>query len=224
VAIPTVKTGTGPTAGVTAGGRGTRSRAGNAMGRTREAALLGATQAIAKYGSRKATMGDIAMLAGIAKATLYNHFRTRDDVYAAVVAAEVDRVAGQVTAQVTAQLGRDGEGRDGLEVALATAAKLVGQHPAARRVALDEPAVLAALATIGPGPAWESARGHIAAALADTGVGSPPASVDLVLRYLVSQLLTPSPDAERLAVAALLAAALSVPAGPGQAGTEHTSS
>ena len=51
------------------------------MGRTREAALAGALAAVTKYGSRKATMGDIAMLAGIAKATLYNHFRTRDDVY-----------------------------------------------------------------------------------------------------------------------------------------------
>ena len=55
--------------------------------------MRGALAAVEKYGSRKATMGDIAMLAGIAKATLYNHFRTRDDVYLAVVASEVDRIA-----------------------------------------------------------------------------------------------------------------------------------
>ena len=44
-------------------------------------------------------MGDIAMLAGIAKATLYNHFRTRDDVYLAVVANEVDAVAAAVASE-----------------------------------------------------------------------------------------------------------------------------
>ena len=35
---------------------GTHSRAGNAMGRTRAAVLEGATRAVEKYGSRKATM------------------------------------------------------------------------------------------------------------------------------------------------------------------------
>src|ERR1700722_16178375 len=100
--------------------RGTRSRAGNAMGRTHEAALRGAVAAIEKYGSRKATMGDIAMLAGIAKATLYNHFRTRDDVYLAVAANEVDRVSAAARAKLP----------DGLDVAIAEAARLIGAHAA----------------------------------------------------------------------------------------------
>ena len=98
--------------------RGTRSRAGNAMGRTHEAALRGALAAVAKYGSRKATMGDIAMLAGIAKATLYNHFRTRDDVYLAVVAHEVDRIATAARAQLP----------DGFDAAVAEAARLIGEQ------------------------------------------------------------------------------------------------
>src|SRR4051794_988350 len=55
------------------------------MGRTRAAVLDGAGRAIEKHGSRRATMADIANLAGVAKGTLYNHFRTKDAVYAAAL-------------------------------------------------------------------------------------------------------------------------------------------
>ena len=60
--------------------RSPRSRAGNAMGRTRAAALDGARRVIAEHGLRKATMGDVAVRGGLAKATLYNHFRTKDEL------------------------------------------------------------------------------------------------------------------------------------------------
>lgn len=187
------------------------------MGRTREAALSGAVAAVAKYGSRKATMGDIAMMAGIAKATLYNHFRTRDDLYAAVVVAEIDSIAATV-------VGPSG----GLGVIVAAAAKAIGDNAAVRRVARDEPAVLAALATPGPGPGWSAARTHIARALAEAGCQSTPAAVDLVLRYLTTQLLSPSDEVERTAAAELIGAAVTarpepLPA-PALVGSADTSS
>ncbi|MDQ1484494.1 MAG: TetR/AcrR family transcriptional regulator [Actinomycetota bacterium] len=189
------------------------------MGRTREAALSGAVLAVVKYGSRKATMGDIAMLAGIAKATLYNHFRTRDDVYAAVVAAEVDAIARAATAELGAAgaagsagaagpAGPAGPAGQGFAAALAAAARLVAEHPAVRKVATDDPAALAALAAIGEGQGWTSARSHLAAALRQAGYDDSLAVVDLVLRYLVSQLLAPAADPERRAAAALLTGAL----------------
>ncbi len=178
--------------------RGTRSRAGNAMGRGHEAALRGALAAVEKYGSRKATMGDIAMLAGIAKATLYNHFRTRDDVYEAVVASEVDKVAAAARAKL----------RDGLDVAVAEAAQLIGEHAGVRKIAVDDPAALAALATPGDGPAWVAARTAIAAALSESGYADSPAAVDLVLRYLASQLLAPSTAEDRTNAATLLTSAV----------------
>ena len=52
------------------------------MGRTRTAALDGARRVLAEHGLRKATMGDVAVRGGLAKATLYNHFRTKDDLVA----------------------------------------------------------------------------------------------------------------------------------------------
>jgi AcrR family transcriptional regulator len=185
-------------AGPTPTTRGTRSRAGNAMGRTREAALSGAVAAVTKYGSRKATMGDVAMLAGIAKATLYNHFRTKDDVYAAVVEAEVEAIAAAAVAKLPS----------GFDVALAEAAGIIADSPAIRRVVAQEPAVAAGLATPGEGTAWTSARAHVARALQQAGLDDAAVAVDLILRYLASQVLAPSGPAERAAAAALITGAV----------------
>lgn len=168
------------------------------MGRTREAALTGALAAVTKYGSRKATMGDIAMLAGIAKATLYNHFRTRDDLYVALVAAEVEKVAAAASEKLP----------QGFDVAVAEAARLLGEYPALRRIAVDDPGAMVALTTPSAGPVWDAARTAVASALTSAGYADSPAAVDLVLRYLVSQLAAPASDADRLAVAALLSGAL----------------
>ena len=74
---------------------GTRSRAGNAMARTRAGLLDGARRAVAAQGCRQTTMNDIAACSGVAKATLYNHFRTKDDVWSALVEAEVREVAAE---------------------------------------------------------------------------------------------------------------------------------
>src|ERR1700744_6386519 len=67
---------------------GTHSRAGNPMGRTRGALLPGAARAVQTSGTN-ITMSQVATFSGVAKATLYNHFRTRDAVLAALLAHEV---------------------------------------------------------------------------------------------------------------------------------------
>ena len=76
---------------------GTRSRAGNAMNRTRAALLVGARRAVEVSGT-KITMAQVAAAAGVAKATLYNHFRTREAVLDALLLDEVrvltERAAG----------------------------------------------------------------------------------------------------------------------------------
>ena len=59
------------------------------MQRTRAAVLDGAVRAVEKHGARRTTMADIAMLAGVAKGTLYNHFRTKEAVYSATAEAEL---------------------------------------------------------------------------------------------------------------------------------------
>ena len=70
---------------------GTRTRAGNAMSRTRTALMVGAARAVEASGT-KITMAQVAAAAGVAKATLYNHFRTREAVLAGLLTAEVQKL------------------------------------------------------------------------------------------------------------------------------------
>jgi AcrR family transcriptional regulator len=177
---------------------GTRSRAGNAMARTRAAALDGAVRCVEKQGTRKATMADIAALGGIAKATLYNHFRTKDDVFAAVLEDQVIRLGEECALAA----------REGLDAALLLAAERIALHPALRRIAAEEPVVLAALASPWGGGPWALARSAVAAALATAGCDSSSAATDLVLRWLASHLLDPGSPASRTTGAMLLARSL----------------
>ncbi|HET6817834.1 MAG TPA: helix-turn-helix domain-containing protein [Mycobacteriales bacterium] len=179
---------------------GVRSRAGNAMGRTRAAVLDGAARAIEKHGSRRATMSDIASFAGVAKGTLYNHFRTKDAVYSAALDTGIRALAEECVVV----------GADDLAEALALAAERLSGIPALRRIATDEPAVLASLTSIGAGREWESVRQAVRATLIASGRTSTDAAVDVVLRWLVSFVGNPGRDVETQA--RLVAAA--VPAAP----------
>ena len=167
---------------------GTRSRAGNAMARTRAGLLDGARRAVAAQGTRRTTMNDIAAEAGVAKATLYNHFRTKDDVWAALVEAEVRAVATECA---------DLELID----ALVHAARRTSEHPALRRIAETEPAALASLiARRQRAGGWQAAEEVVRTRLAAAGL----AGEDLVLRWLGSYLATPaSPPAIRSAAEAV---------------------
>jgi AcrR family transcriptional regulator len=155
--------------------RGTRSRAGNAMDRTRAALLAGAGRAVEVDGTR-ITMAQIAAAAGVAKATLYNHFRTREAVLAALIVAEVERL---VAAAEGVALG----------TALADAALALSDHPLRRALARLEPAAIAALARIDLAAAgWATARAGVDAALVAAGYDG----ADTVLRWLASFVVTPA--------------------------------
>lgn len=153
---------------------GTRVRAGNAMSRTRAAVLTGARGAVEANGTR-ITMAQVAAAAGVAKATLYNHFRTREAVLAALVHAEVRALV-------------DGCAGQPLPEALTGVALRLSTDPAVRALAAREPGALAALAAVDVGsPGWRAAHDALAAALADAGRGG----TDTVLRWLASFLTTP---------------------------------
>jgi AcrR family transcriptional regulator len=169
--------------------QGMHTRAGNAMSRTREALLGGAAKAVATTGAR-ITMAQVAAAAGVAKATLYNHFRTRDAVLAALVEHQVDQI-------IDAQAGKP------LGTALRDAATAIAEHPVRRGLARVEPAVLASLGRIDDAAAgWQHARAAVGAALA----AESREGVDTVLRWLASFLLSGAgPDAIARDVAVLLA-------------------
>jgi len=173
---------------------GTHSRAGNAMSRTRAALLEGARRAV-EVGGTKITMAQVAAAAGVAKATLYNHFRTRDDVYAAVLVAQVDEIAAAASE------------REDFVGALAEAARLVAQHPALRKVVAEDPAILVGLLSVHGAELSAAARAHVSEALQRSGCSTTQAAVGLVASFLASQIFTPTDAAERGAIAELICAA-----------------
>lgn len=188
----------------------TRSRAGNTMGRTRAAVLDGALRAIERYGARRTTMGDIARMADVAKATLYNHFRSKDEVYGAAAEAAVTALAERAAA-VAAQ--------DGLVAALGLAAREIAGHPVLARLRAEEPAVVGQLLAASTG---EPVRTAVASVLDAGGAKPDEASVELVGRWLAGHLAGPAVGdgavdaaAERVAAAVLVqsdAAEITMPA------------
>jgi AcrR family transcriptional regulator len=159
------------------------------MARTRGAVLDGAARAVEKHGARKATMADIASLAGIAKGTLYNHFRAKEAVYAAALEAGVRTLTAECVAAA----------REDLHEALGLAADRVGGHPALRRIAADEPLALAALVTPVESPLWLLARSGVREVLTAAHCDNSSASVDLVLRWVVSFVASPATDSAQQA-------------------------
>ncbi|WP_375485496.1 TetR/AcrR family transcriptional regulator [uncultured Jatrophihabitans sp.] len=174
---------------------GTRTRAGNAMSRTRTALLTGAAQAVTTSGTRIA-MAQVAIAAGVAKATLYNHFRTREAVLSALV-------VHQVGALVEAAADKP------LERALADTAISISRNPVRQGLAAVEPAALARLGRIDDTcEAWQLAKSAVSAHLAHNGRGG----ADTVLRWLGSFLLSPStPDAIAADVVILVAGLPALP-------------
>jgi AcrR family transcriptional regulator len=185
--------------------RGTRSRAGNAMNRTRAALLDGARRAVLVSGT-KITMAQVAAAAGVAKATLYNHFRTREAVLAALVVDEVSALAIRA-----AELP--------LDRALAETAHALATHPALRALARTEPATVAALGRIDlRAEGWRRGREAVAAALAVEGL----AGTELVLRWLASYLLSPASPTTIAGELAILLTALPAAPEPADAAPAQT--
>jgi AcrR family transcriptional regulator len=166
---------------------GTRTRAGNAMNRTRAALLDGARRAVAVSGT-KITMAQVAAAAGVAKATLYNHFRTREAVLDALLLDEV------------AALAERAQGR-ALPEALVAVAQAISDHPLLATLAR---ATVAALGRIDRGAAgWQIAAAAVDELLAADG----RTGGGLVLRWLASFVVSPaSSNAVAEDVAALVAA------------------
>jgi len=170
------------------------------MGRTRTAALDGARRTLAEHGMRKATMGDVAVRGGLAKATLYNHFRTKDDLIAGLVADDV------------AELGTDCRdlAADDLAVALTRAADGVAAHQVLVGMRTVEPTALLEASVPSRGAGWDVVRAEVALVLDAADRSQAPEHVDLACRWLASHVLEPGTQDSRAAQARVLAGALPV--------------
>jgi len=170
---------------------GTRTRAGNAMNRTRAALLDGARRAVEMSGT-KITMAQVAAAAGVAKATLYNHFRTREAVLDALLLDEIARLADRAAGLT-------------LRDALASTAAAISDSPLLRTLARVEPGTVAALGRIDrTAIGWQRARAAVDEALAADGRGG----AEFVLRWLASFVVSPARPQTIGADLAVLIAAL----------------
>ncbi|MGY1624887.1 TetR/AcrR family transcriptional regulator [Geodermatophilus sp. SYSU D00965] len=165
---------------------GSHTRSGNAMGRTRAGLLDGAARAFAERGLRRSTMQSIAAAAGVAKATLYNHFRTKDEVARALLAGELDRLAAVAAGGPPA-------------AALAEVADEVAAHPVLQRLARDEPEALTGLLAA-PADRWAEVLDRLATALR-----TDRDAAGIVAHWLVGLVLQPGEAPARRAAAERLA-------------------
>jgi AcrR family transcriptional regulator len=165
---------------------GRRSRAGNAMERTRAGILAGARAGIVSEGVRRVSMARVAELGGVAKATVYNHVRSKPDLLALVAHDLVDRASEAATQQPTLADG------------LVSAASLLAQDPVVRAVAQQEPAVVGRLLRVLADPVWDPAREQLTTVADSYGASLALPQQDLVLRWLVTAAVAPPLDAESL--------------------------
>ena len=134
-------------------------------------------------------MQAVAAASGVSKATLYNYFRTKDELARALLRAEIARLTA-----LAAELTPD--------AALAALADEVGEHPVLRRLALVEPETLTVLVDLPP-----EVFGELTARLA-AALGTDEDGAGIALRWLLGVLLQPARSSARHRAAARLAPAV----------------
>jgi AcrR family transcriptional regulator len=163
------------------------------MGRARGGILDGARATITEGGVRRMTMSEVAERGGVAKATVYNHFRSRGELLDGLLADEL--------AQLLETADRAGPGT---AAQLASLAQSISHNPLLDAIRQSEPEMLAGLTAISNEDTldrWTAIVDTVRGRLALQGARTDDASVDLVLRWLLSVVLAPAP-AERLAAEA----------------------
>lgn len=161
------------------------------MARSRAAILTGAGRAVELSGTRM-SMAQVAAAAGVAKATLYNHFRTREDVLNSLLVAEIDRLIGRI-------------GHLELSEALLQAAVAISEHPLLEALGGEETATLAALARVDVrSTGWMRVAEATGVLLARHGRRGVPT----VLRWLSSFVIAPAEACDIRGDVAVLVAGL----------------
>ncbi|MFL6162294.1 MAG: TetR/AcrR family transcriptional regulator [Jatrophihabitantaceae bacterium] len=174
-----------------AGSAGTAGSRAGAASRSRAAILDGARAAVLANGTNL-TMAQIAARAGVAKATLYNHYRAREDVLAELLLVEIDRLIDSV-----AHLP--------LPVALSQAAVAISEHPLLEAIGGTDSTALSVLALVDVRSAgWARVAQATERLLARRGRRGTPT----VLRWLASFVIAPADPDDIAADVSVLVAGL----------------
>ncbi|HTZ45843.1 MAG TPA: helix-turn-helix domain-containing protein [Jatrophihabitans sp.] len=159
--------------------------------RSRAAILDGARAAVLANGTA-ITMAQIAARAGVAKATLYNHFRAREDVLAELLLAEIDGLIDSVSHLP-------------LPAALTQAAVAISEHPLLEALGESDLLALSVLGRVDVRSAgWARVAQATERLLARRGRRGTPT----VLRWLASFVTAPAEAADIAADVSVLVAGL----------------
>ena len=101
---------------------------------SRDRILHAAIEAAAIHGIARLTVGDVAKRAGVSRPTLYKHFRSKDDVVAAAVEREADRMVREIVAEDLPD-----DPRQALAVGIRAALRVTREHPLLDRLIQTEP-------------------------------------------------------------------------------------
>jgi len=152
-------------------------------------------------------MSEVAERGGVAKATIYNHFRSRGELLDGVLAEELrvlNLAADQAMPDKTGGVGPQ----------LAVAAQLIATNPLLAAMRQHEPELLADLAGFTAGELdgrWLVVVDSVRARLLRSGCRADNPAVNVVLRWLISVAVAPTHEDELSQEASLMAAAVSEP-------------
>ena len=142
--------------------------------RTRGAIMSAARALLSESGISATNMIDIADRAQVSRASLYNHFRDKHEVFVALVETEVNRIAtlalvAQSRAEALYMISREISGHEGIRTAIARDGDL-----------------MAAALTARDHKVWVEIYAQLSKVFATDVVG-----VGLVLRWLMGQVTAP---------------------------------
>ena len=169
---------------------GEHTRAGNAMGRARAGLFAGALSCIARQGVKATSMIEIADEGKIARATLYNHFRSKQELLRALMAEEIARAIAAA------------ESAEDLRSAMGSLLTFLATHDALRFIATTEPTVFGRMLAATSDPLWLSLREECHRLFEKFGV-SNAMQRDILLRVVISSVIMPVGDADALVASAL---------------------
>ena len=173
---------------------------------TRDRILQAGVEAAAIHGIARLTVGDVAKRAGVSRPTLYKHFRSKEDLVAAAVAREADRM---VEAVVVRDLPTDP--RQALESGILAVLRVTREHPLLDRIIRTEPETLLPLILEDGGAVSLRVRSTIEAILVERFEPIDPVVLrryaDLITRLVISYAVN-APDDPPEVVAHIVAAVL----------------
>ena len=186
---------------------------------TRRRILDAAVEAASVHGVTRLSMSDVARSAGLSRPTLYRYFASRDELFAAALLAETQRLV----AGVVAELEDVHDPRSAIEVGILAFLRLARQHPLLDRIVHTEPeALVPALVTEGDPavPGLPALVRTVVESLLATRVYDPDPvrsrrRADVIARLVVSYAVS-APDDPPEVVAASVADFLAVGAEPVQ--------